>query len=337
MSLAQLDEMLNNILYICSPLFILDIYKYTIIEGNSMYKTFSFFDFQDRFHSEQACWDYLVHHRWPHGFVCPVCSHTQSFFIRRRRLFQCQRCRTQVSVTAHTIFHKTRTPLKKWFWAIFLSAQQKKGISALQLQKFLEVKAYKTAWTMLHKIRQAMAQPEGTYQLAGLIELDDAYIGSKSSGGKRGRGAPHKTLVLAAVEVPRNKKPRFAMLKVAPNLEQETIKPLIESRIEKNSTLKTDAYSSFHFLPKEDYHHFPKVLDTQEKISEHLHWVHILISNFKNTLRAIFHGVSSKYIQRYLNEYIYRFNQRFWETQLFDRLLFECVNCKNISLAELRT
>ena len=337
MSLAQPSEFLVIMLYICSPLFIFGISRYTIKEVNIMYQNLTFFEFQDIFHSEQSCWDYLVQKRWPHGFICPCCSHTQYYFVHKRSLFQCQRCRVQISVTANTIFHKTRTALRKWFWAIFLASQHKKGISALQLQKFLEVKSYKTAWTMLHKIRQAMAKQSESWQLLGLIELDDFYIGSKSTGGKRGRGSEHKKPLLAAIEVVSNKKPRFAMLEMVPNLEKETIEPLLDKRIQKKSTLKTDAYTSFRFLPTDGYYHFPKVLNTTEKVAEHLPWVHILISNFKNTMRGIFHGVSSKYIQRYLNEFIYRFNQRFWESQLFDRLLLDCLNCKKISLAELRT
>jgi transposase-like protein len=306
------------------------------MEVNAMYQNLSFLTFQNLFHSEQRCWDYLVEKRWPRGFVCPSCSHTHFYFIGQRYLFQCQKCRTQVSVTAGTIFHKTRTPLRKWFWAIFLASQHKKGISALQLQKFLELKSYKTAWTMLHKIRQAMARQNESHQLVGLIELDDFYVGSKSTGGKRGRGSDHKKPLLAAIEVVNNKNPRFAILEIVPNLEKENIEPLLEKRIKKKSILKTDAYSSFRSLPRQGYYHFPKVLNRTEKVAEHLPWVHILISNFKNTLRGIFHGVSFKYIQRYLNEYIYRFNQRFRESQLFDRLLLDCLNCKKISLAELR-
>ena len=337
MSLAQQNELLNEMLYICSPLFIFSIIKYTILEVNIMYQNLTFFEFQNLFHAEESCYTYLIHKHWPNGFICPRCSHPHYYSIHHRRLFQCRNCRAQISLTANTIFHKTRTPLRKWFWAIYLASQQKKGISALQLQKFLEVKSYKTAWSMLHKIRQAMAQRDAHYQLAGLIELDDTYIGGKAKGGKRGRGASNKTVVLAAVEVPKNKKPRFAMLEVVQNLETDTIKPLVEKRIQKLATLKTDAYSPFQFLPKKEYYHFPKVLNTADKITEHLPWIHILISNFKTTLRATFHGVSPKYVHRYLSEYIYRFNRRFWESQLFDRLLFACINCKKISLAELRT
>ncbi len=302
-----------------------------------MYRNISFLEFQQMFDSEEKCWNYLIQKRWPNGFVCPGCQHNKYYFIKKRKLFQCQDCRIQVSLTANNIFHKTRTPLKKWFWAIYLVAQHKKGISGLQLMKFLSFKSYKTALTMLHKIRYAMAQRDAKYQLSGLLEVDDTYVGAKHKHGKRGRGASSKTAVLAGIEVPDNKKPRFAMLEAVQNLEIEEIEPHFRKHIKEQSTIKTDAFKSFRFIPNSGYYHYPKVLAEPKNIQQHLPWVHILISNFKNTVRATFHGVSSKYLQRYLDEFIYRFNRRFWEPQIFDRLLFACTVCKKISLAELRT
>lgn len=325
-----------NILHICSPLVKLGKAKFTILEVNNMYQNISFLEFQQQFNCEEKCWNYLVKKRWPSGFICPACQNDQYYFIKIRKLFQCQNCSFQTSVIANTVFHKTRTPLQKWFWAIYLVAQQKKGISATQLQKFLGFGSYKTAWAMLHKIRNAMAKRDASYQLSGLIELDDTYVGSKNKSGKRGRGASNKTVVMAAIEVPDNKKPKFAMLKAVKNLNTDELAPQFKKRVKELSTIKTDGYSSFSFIPQEGYYHFPKVMKTTEIIKEHLPWVHILISNFKNTIRSTFHGVSTKYLQRYLDEYTYRFNRRFWEPELFDRLLFACTICKKISTAELK-
>jgi transposase-like protein len=336
MPLAQQNEFINKMLHICSPLFKLGKTTFTIFEVNTMYQNISFLEFQQRFNSEEKCWNYLVNKRWPNGFICPVCRDNLYYFIQDRKLFQCQNCHFQASVTANTIFHKTRTPLQKWFWAIYLVAQQKKGISATQLKKFLSFGSYKTAWAMIHKIRKAMATRDASYQLSGLMELDDTYVGSKRKTGKRGRGASNKTIVLAGIEVPDNKKPKFAMLEAVKNLNAEELKPRFKKRVKELSIIKTDGYSSFSFIPQKGYYHFPKVLKKTEIIQEHLPWVHILIANFKNTIRSTFHGVSSKYLQRYLDEFTYRFNRRFWEPQLFDRLLFACTLCKKISLAELR-
>ena len=144
--------------------------------------------FQRKFSTVKACQKHLFKLRWPKGYQCPRCGHRQASFIRTRNLYQCCSCRYQVSLTAGTVMHKTRTPLTKWFWMIWLMGRQKSGISMLCLQRMLEIKTYKTVWTMGHKIRQAMTERDANYKLAGLIEMDDTYFGAPKPG-KRGRGA----------------------------------------------------------------------------------------------------------------------------------------------------
>jgi len=113
----------------------------------------SLLEFQKRFRSEKACQKHLFALRWPQGYRCPRCQHDQAYFHRTRHLYACKACGYQVSLTAGTIFHKTRTPLRKWFWMIFLMGRQKSGASILSLQRILEIRTYKTVWVMGHKIR----------------------------------------------------------------------------------------------------------------------------------------------------------------------------------------
>jgi transposase-like protein len=113
--------------------------------------------------------------------------------------------------------------------------------------------------------------------------------------------------VLAGIEVPDNKKPRFAMLEAVSNLDIQGIEPRFSKHIKEQSIIKTDTFKSFRFIPNSGYYHYPKVLAEPKAIQQHPPWVHILISNFKNMLRTTFHGLSSKYLQRYLDEFIYRF------------------------------
>lgn len=301
-----------------------------------MYQSIEFFRFQKMFSSDKKCWDFLVKRRWPNGYECSRCHHKKYYFHPTPALFECRQCRYQTSVTANTIFHKTRTPLKKWFWAIFLIVHQKNGISTLQLQKFLEIKTYKTAWVMVHKIRKAMADRDATYRLSGLIELDDSYFGGKKHPGKRGRGSENKSPVLAAIEVPDNKKPKFAWLYEVPTLESKHIEEILKKKVKTLSTLKTDAYKGFLFIPGKGYYHYPKRMHDKLRLAAHLPWVHTLVGNVKNALRATFHGVSGKHLQRYLDEFMYRFNRRFWESQLFDRLLNACLITETITFYELR-
>ena len=301
-----------------------------------MYQSIEFFRFQKMFSTDKKCWNFLVKKRWPKGYECPRCAYDQHYFHPKRVVFECRQSRYQVSVTANTIFHKTRTPLKKWFWAIFLIVHQKNGISTLQLQKFLEIKTYKTIWVMVHKIRKAMADRDSAYRLSGLIELDDSYFGGKGHSGKRGRGSENKTPVLAAIEVPDNKRAKFAWLYEVPTLESKHIEEILKKKVKQLSTLKTDAYKSFLFIAGKGFYHYPKRMDDTRKLAAHLPRVHTLIGNVKNAFRATFHGVSAKHLQRYLDEFMYRFNRRFWESQLFDRLLNTCLITNTITFSELR-
>ncbi len=138
-----------------------------------MYQSMDFFQFQKRFATEARCRAYLTQQRWPKGFVCPRCQHPRGSFIQTRLLYQCQKCRYQASATAGTVFHKTRTPLRKWFWMIYLLSQHKNSYSVLGLQKLLKINRYRTAWLMAHKIRKALADRDARYKLGGLVEMDD--------------------------------------------------------------------------------------------------------------------------------------------------------------------
>jgi hypothetical protein len=115
-------------------------------------------ELQAAFPDEEACWEQLRRTRWPDGFVCPRCGGQESSWIATRRLEQCRRCRYQCSVTAGTVFHRTRLPLRTWFWAIFFLARHKKGISALQLQRDTGIGSYQTAWTAIES-RDGTAAP----------------------------------------------------------------------------------------------------------------------------------------------------------------------------------
>ncbi len=120
--------------------------------------------FQRKFASEEACFEHLYKLRWPEGFRCPRCNHDKAYFIKKRKLYQCANpeCNYQASVTAGTIMHKTRVPLVTWFWAIYLVAHDKRGVSAKMLARELEI-SYPTAWLMLQKIRKAMSDRNAEY------------------------------------------------------------------------------------------------------------------------------------------------------------------------------
>lgn len=298
------------------------------------YESMDFFQFQKKFRTEKACWKYLVKMRWPNGFVCPRCGHDKAGFHIRRKLLQCKRCRYQASATAGTVFHKTRTPLRKWFWFIFLMSSQKTGVSIQGLQRLLGIKSYKTAWTMAHKVRKAMADRDSSYQLANLIEMDDSYFGG-SGRGLRGRGTEGKVPVLVAVEN-RGKKPGYVAMKVVDNLRKDRITHFAQTKIKKEQQLITDGFASYLALGDCGYDLEMRIVGDGKNPSKGLPWLHTLIANVKSMLRGAHHGVSRKYLQRYLDEFSYRFNRRYWPSQLFNRLLKAALVGPAISYAELR-
>ena len=300
-----------------------------------MYNDIGFLKFQLIFSTENKCRKYLFKKRWPKGFICPRCEYTRYSYHGTKLLYQCSRCRYQVSLTAGTIFHKTRTPLRKWFWMIYLISQSKTGISILTLQRLLEISTYRTAWMMSHKIRKAMADRDSRYTLSGLVEMDDSFYGTKHAKGKRGRGADKKSSVIVSVQV-KDDHAEFTSLKVVNAISKENVNDLAEENINKGSTITTDGYPSYRSLKKKGYHHIQKILYAPEDASKFLPWVHIMISNSKSVIRGTHHGVSKKHIQRYLDSFSYLFNRRYWMDQIFDRLLTACFSTFTITLAELR-
>jgi transposase-like protein len=294
------------------------------------YQTMTFFGFQKHFSTEEACYEHLQKLRFPDGYLCPKCGHTDAYFIETRKLFQCKRCQHQTSLTANTIFHKTRTPLQKWFWAIYLIGSDKGGCSAMRLKKMLGI-SYLTAWTMSHKIRIAMQDRNAQYKLNAIIEMDDAYFGGHEAG-KRGRGAGNKSKVLIGVETKGNT-PGFVAMRVVPTIDAYSIDSFASDTISHGQCIHTDGYPPYSIL-NDRYNHHPEPVKPYE-VEQKLPWVHILISNAKNIIRGTYLGVSHKHLQRYLSEFCYRFNRRFVEPQIFNRILFACVTSHKVTYSEL--
>lgn len=295
------------------------------------YQEFSLLRFKKQFSTERSCQKALEKMRWPKGFVCPRCAHTRAYQRAKRRLLECAGCGYQASLTAGTIFHKTRTPLLKWFWAIYLVSQDKGGISALRLAKQLEL-SYKSAWSMLHKIRTAMAQRDSQYTLSGFIEMDDAFFGGAAKG-RRGRGAANKSTVLVMVES-KDDHAGFIAMQTVESMEREQVETVVKKRIAPAQRIRTDGFRSYSHLSGLGHQHDRSPVPSKQA-AEELPWVHTAISNAKRFLLGTYHGVSHKHLQRYLDEFCYRFNRRSWEKQMTARLLTACLRAKPVTFAEL--
>lgn len=290
----------------------------------------SLLDFQRRFSCEADCQSYLMDIRFGNGFSCPKCGSRHVGSIVTRGMLQCKECRKQFSATAGTCFHRTRTSLQEWFWAIFLISKDKRGHSSLQLSKELGI-PYARAWFIRQKIKAAMAYRDSRYRLSGTVELDEAYFGAPDPSGKGRRTKRTKSFV--AVSVTDDGKPRFAKIQVAQRLDSRFVARFAEREIEPGSLVRTDGLTIYNTLAG-TYIHEPIVVKGKPKDAV-LKWVHVVISNAKAFIEGTFHGLEAKHLQRYLGEFCYRFNRRYREEELFDRLLLACATAPQASYDEL--
>jgi transposase-like protein len=279
-------------------------------------------DFQKKFASDDACRDHLFKIRWPDGLACPECGGSHFYKIIKRNIYEC-RCGHQVSLTAGTIMHGSHLPLTKWFWAIYLCAHDKRGVSAVRLKKELNV-AYQTAWLTLQKIRHAMGRRDSGYLLAGIVETDETYVGGGKKGGKRGRGT-EKTPVQAAVSLDGKGFPQFVKMELLDDLTGGSIQNFVERNIEKGTLIKTDKYRSYiKAFDGQSYIHAPEKFEIKEN-PEHLKWLHRVAGNAKAFILGTYHGLGEKHLQAYLDEFCFRFNRRIFSGQIFNRLLNACM------------
>jgi len=292
----------------------------------------SLLQFQERFHDEETCREHLFKLRWPEGFVCPKCGHKEYYNLPHRKQYQCKACKHQTSATAGTVLHKTHTPLKKWFWAIYLASHDKRGVSAQELMSELEL-TYPTAWLMLHKIREAMGQRDANYQLAGIVEMDDSFFGAPTEGGKRGRGTD-KTPVIVGVSLDKQGRPLYVKMSVAETIDGKTLTEFAKKSIVSGSSVFSDALRSYNALAANGYDNKPLLFDL-DKNPDHLKWLHIMLSNAKAFITGTYHGLDKKHLQAYLNEFCFRTNRRRFKGQLFNRLVAACAHANTVTYKQL--
>jgi transposase-like protein len=216
--------------------------------------------------------------------------------------------------------------------AVYLIATSKKSLSAMELRRKLGIRGYKTAWLLMQKIRSAMAS-SGNFLLTRMVEVDETYIGGHREG-PRGRGANDKTVVAIAVETDGTTMGR-AYLKTIDSLKMNELEQFVKDHVAQGSQVNTDGFKSYGFLQKA-YKHTPVIKNPQNKKSDVLPKVHIVVANLKSWLRGTYNCLPAKHLQRYLDEFVFRFNRRWNLENIFDKLLIRCVNTNTITYAELR-
>ena len=278
-------------------------------------KNYTTKDFDTEFPTDEACLEWLKNLRWPDGIHCVKCQKiTKHHRIKNRTSYSCDYCGNQVYPTAGTIFHKSATPLRVWFQAIYRMASTRCGISAKQIQRETGV-TYKTAWRMFKQIRTLF--DEDIQSLTGEVEVDETYIGGKKHG-KRGRGAEGKTKVVGAVE--RNGQ---VVAQVIPDVKRHTLVPFMLRKVDRNATLFTDEFPSYDHMTRAGYNH--KRIDHHSKVyvngNIHTNNIEGFWSLVKRGISGVYHSVSPQYLQSYVNEYAFRYNHRNADTPMFKIVL----------------
>ncbi len=276
--------------------------------------------FMQTFPDNDACLEYLKGRYYPDGRECPSCGKATKFHrIKGRAAYSCQYCRHQAYPTAGTIFHKSTTSLQLWFWAIFLMSSTRCGMSAKQLEREIGV-TYKTAHRMFRQIRTLLSD-DGEAPLAGQVEVDETYVGGKPRGvgrrGRPGRGAK-KVPVMGMVQ-----RRGSVIARVIPDASKKTLHGHIFEHILPASIIYTDELHSYGGLQGAGYEHrriaHHKKVYVQGDVSTNT--VEGFFGLFKSGVRGVYHSVSTRYLQNYLDEYTFRYNRRFSSTPLFWSIL----------------
>ena len=289
--------------------------------------------FQKAFADEASCGAFMFKRRWSGGFVCPACGNDRFAALKSRpRLYECLDCGRQTSVTAGTVMHRSKLPLTTWFWGAHLMTTHSNGMSALQLQDQLGV-TYKTAWLLTQKLRRSMLDPDRE-PLEGVVEIDQAEIPFCEGDTVFESGNSGKILIIGAVEVierdtnkakPRRKHAKYLdtrsgrirLAMIADN-SAASIEAFVHANVKRGTTLLTDGHKSFPSL--KGYRHDPRVVG---KMAAHivLPWIHRAFSLMKRWSLGTYHGLRRKHVDTYLNEFVFRYNRRFYRHVSFETLL----------------
>ena len=297
-------------------------------------------EFRAWFPDDASCADYLARLRWPEGFRCPVCGGDKAWQTSTQH-WKCAECGRKTSVTAGTIFHRTRTPLSTWFAAIWLVTSQKNGASAQNLHDMLGLGSYETAWVWLHKLRRAMVRPDREL-LAGVVEVDESFVGGRATG-RRGASTDKVPVMIAVENVGKqaNRKLRLGRVRLgladAPGSIQ--LVEFARTTVAPGSLIRTDGARMFRVLAQEGYtHQYISGYSSPEPGHVTLPGPHRVASLLKRWNAGTHHyRVDREHLQYYLDEFAFRFNRRTSRARglLFYRLLQQSVNTDPHPLADL--
>lgn len=278
-------------------------------------------DLDHRFPDEDACARHLAKLRWPDGFTCPACGAGKGWELETKPFtWECAGCHRQTSVTAGTVMHRSKLPLRTWFEAIHLLTSHSNGISAEQAQAQLGIRSYKTAWLLLHKLRRAMVDPNRSL-LQGLVEVDETEVPFRSKHDPiANHGIPNVGIlqIVGAVELDEGR-PCRVRLEPLKDRTGPSVRSFVERNVEVAATVVSDGFAGYRKLAEHRKH----VSKVAGNMAAHvlLPWIHRAFSNLKRWFGGTLHGVRKQHLRLYLDEFTFRWNRRRHTRTAFDRLL----------------
>ena len=278
--------------------------------------------FVRRFPDERACFEYLLEVRWPEAWKCPGCGAGKWYPRQGRLAVECVSCRKILSATAGTVMHGSRQPLSSWLMAAFLLVVDKRGISAVQLQRSLGIKRHEVAYQMLHKLRAAMVAPQRE-RLRGLVEVDEVLVGGPLRGKGKGTWKGAQRVVLGALEVRGAREvPGRIRLRYLPDPRGIHAVAFLKENVEPESTVRTDGSNLYDRVVENGFNHDIVSVAHGARQKDVLPALHTAFSNLKAWLQGTFHGaVRKEHLQVYLDEFTFRFNRRGNLHAAFQRIL----------------
>lgn len=297
------------------------------------------FEFTAHFDSEESCRLHYKEQRDKQGVVCKKCGCKNHYWLKNKWSYECKDCKFRTSLRSGTIMQSSKLPFLVWYKTILLMSTTKKGFSAKEIQRQLGLKRYEPVWAMVHKLRKAMGSRDARYTLEGMIEMDEGYFTVESSQveqnkGKRGRGAAGKQNVAVMAEstpledIDTNQKSRqvrYFKAKVLTSHLADEINETIKESFDQSSIVFTDKSTSYVDISDYVELHVTEK-SSKETTIESLQWVHIFISNAKRNFLGTYHKIKGKYLQSYLDEFVYKLNRRYFGDQLFDRLIIATIS-----------
>lgn len=297
------------------------------------------FSFTSHFTDEQSCRDHFKEMRDKEGVVCKKCGGKRHHWLKGKSMYECKSCGFRTTLRSGTIMENSKLPFLLWYRAMFLLTATKKGFSSKELQRQLGHKRYEPVWAMVHKLRKAMGERDDKYSLEGMIEFDEAYFKIETSKAeneqlKSGKGSQgQQNVAVMAESVPledietgeKSTQCRYFKMKVLDSHKSESINKTVEENFDEKSIVFSDKSTSYVDLSDYVELHVTEK-SSQETTNETLKWVHITISNAKRTLLGNYHKIKGKYLQLYLNEFVYKLNRRYFGDKLFDRLVVAAIS-----------